>query len=99
MGWNAAVVTVAPAEWLTGKHTIFGEVTDGYEVVEAISTVPTGAMDRPTDWPEIIAFAHATGRVRETWELEALADMCRAYHRELTSGADPFRIAPIDRRP
>ena len=40
-------VTVAPADWLTGKHTIFGEVTEGYEVVEAIATVPTGAMDRP----------------------------------------------------
>jgi peptidyl-prolyl cis-trans isomerase A (cyclophilin A) len=40
-------VTVTPTEWLTGKHTIFGEVTDGYDVVEAISSVPTGAMDRP----------------------------------------------------
>jgi peptidyl-prolyl cis-trans isomerase A (cyclophilin A) len=40
-------VTVAPAPWLTGRHTIFGEVTEGYEVVEAISKVPTGPMDRP----------------------------------------------------
>jgi peptidyl-prolyl cis-trans isomerase A (cyclophilin A) len=41
-------VTVAPAEWLTGKHTIFGEVTEGYEVVEAISRAPTGSQDRPS---------------------------------------------------
>jgi peptidyl-prolyl cis-trans isomerase A (cyclophilin A) len=41
-------VTVAPTAWLTGKHTIFGEVTEGYEVVEAISQLPTGAGDRPT---------------------------------------------------
>ena len=41
-------VTVAPTEWLSGKHTIFGEVTDGYEVVEAISKAPTGGQDRPT---------------------------------------------------
>jgi peptidyl-prolyl cis-trans isomerase A (cyclophilin A) len=40
-------VTTAPTEWLTGKHTIFGEVTGGYDVVEAISRVPTGAQDRP----------------------------------------------------
>jgi len=40
-------VTVAPTAWLTGKHTIFGEVTQGYEVVEAISKVPTAPMDRP----------------------------------------------------
>ena len=42
-------VTVAPTPHLTGKHTIFGEVVDGYAVVEAISRVPTGAMDRPRE--------------------------------------------------
>jgi peptidyl-prolyl cis-trans isomerase A (cyclophilin A) len=42
-------VTVGPADWLTGKHTIFGEVTDGYEVVEAISKAETGPEDRPAD--------------------------------------------------
>jgi peptidyl-prolyl cis-trans isomerase A (cyclophilin A) len=41
-------VTVAPTDWLTGKHTIFGEVTEGMDVVRAISTLETGAMDRPT---------------------------------------------------
>lgn len=40
-------VTVAPTPWLTGKHTIFGEVTDGMEIVDAISTVPSGAQDKP----------------------------------------------------
>jgi peptidyl-prolyl cis-trans isomerase A (cyclophilin A) len=42
-------VTVAPTAHLTGRHTIFGEVTDGYDVVEAISKVPTGALDRPAE--------------------------------------------------
>src|SRR5207244_10796238 len=27
-------VTVAPAQWLTGKHTIFGEVIDGTDVID-----------------------------------------------------------------
>jgi peptidyl-prolyl cis-trans isomerase A (cyclophilin A) len=40
-------VTVAPAPWLTGKHTIFGEVTEGYDVVDAIGKVATGDRDRP----------------------------------------------------
>jgi peptidyl-prolyl cis-trans isomerase A (cyclophilin A) len=40
-------VTVAPTQWLNGKHTIFGEVTDGMDVVEAISKTPTGSQDRP----------------------------------------------------
>ena len=42
-------ITVANTEWLTGKHTIFGEVTEGYDVVEAISKAATGAQDRPRE--------------------------------------------------
>jgi peptidyl-prolyl cis-trans isomerase A (cyclophilin A) len=40
-------ITVAPTTWLTGKHTIFGEVTNGTDVVDAIAEVDTGPMDRP----------------------------------------------------
>jgi peptidyl-prolyl cis-trans isomerase A (cyclophilin A) len=40
-------VTTSTPQWLNGKHTIFGEVVKGYEVVEAISRVPRGPMDRP----------------------------------------------------
>ena len=40
-------VTVAPTPWLTGKHTVFGEVVDGMDVVEAISMAATSAGDKP----------------------------------------------------
>lgn len=42
-------ITVAPTTWLTGKHTIFGEVADApsREVVDRIAAVPTGAADKP----------------------------------------------------
>ena len=40
-------ITVADTSWLTGKHTIFGEVVEGMEIVETISTVPTASQDRP----------------------------------------------------
>jgi peptidyl-prolyl cis-trans isomerase A (cyclophilin A) len=40
-------ITVAATEWLTGKHTIFGEVVEGYDVVEKISKVPRNRQDRP----------------------------------------------------
>ena len=40
-------ITVADTNWLTGKHTIFGEVVEGYDIVEKIATVPTASQDRP----------------------------------------------------
>jgi peptidyl-prolyl cis-trans isomerase A (cyclophilin A) len=40
-------ITVVPTEWLTGKHTIFGEVVEGQDVVRKITTVPRGRQDRP----------------------------------------------------
>ncbi len=42
-------ITTAATPWLTGKHTIFGEVVSGSEIVEAISKVQTGRNDRPVD--------------------------------------------------
>ncbi|ONH30593.1 peptidylprolyl isomerase [Pseudofrankia asymbiotica] len=40
-------ITVAATDWLNRKHTIFGEVTRGTDVVDAIAKVPTGQQDRP----------------------------------------------------
>jgi peptidyl-prolyl cis-trans isomerase A (cyclophilin A) len=40
-------ITVAPTPWLNHHHTIFGEVVEGYDVVEKISKVARGAQDRP----------------------------------------------------
>src|SRR5690348_12842388 len=40
-------ITVAATEWLTGNHTIFGEVVEGQEVVDKISKVSRDRQDRP----------------------------------------------------
>ncbi len=40
-------VTTSKPEYLNGRHTIFGEVTSGYDVVEKISKVARGPNDKP----------------------------------------------------
>lgn len=40
-------ITVAKTEWLNQKHTIFGEVVEGYEVVEKISQLKRDPRDKP----------------------------------------------------
>ena len=40
-------ITTAPTSWLNMKHTIFGEVVKGYEIVEKIENTETGRGDRP----------------------------------------------------
>src|SRR6201993_5133734 len=40
-------ITVAATPWLTGNHTIFGEVVEGQDVADKISKVKKGAQDKP----------------------------------------------------
>src|SRR4051794_30645463 len=43
------VVTAESCPWLDGKHTVFGHVTNGMDVVDAISAIETDAGDRPRE--------------------------------------------------
>jgi peptidylprolyl isomerase len=47
-------ITTRPTPWLNMKHTIFGEVISGYEVVQKIESVPTDYTDRPLEEQRII---------------------------------------------
>ncbi|SRR5579884_710987 len=43
------IVTADECSWLDGKHTVFGRVSEGMEVVDAISRLDTDARDRPRE--------------------------------------------------
>ena len=41
------IVTASECPWLDGKHTVFGRVSDGMDIVDAIENVATDSSDRP----------------------------------------------------
>jgi cyclophilin family peptidyl-prolyl cis-trans isomerase len=41
------IVTTDAAPWLDGKHTVFGRVASGMDVVDALEALPTDGRDRP----------------------------------------------------
>jgi cyclophilin family peptidyl-prolyl cis-trans isomerase len=43
------IVTLDATPWLDGKHTNFGQVTDGMDVVDKLEGLPTGPGDRPRE--------------------------------------------------
>jgi len=47
-------VTLAPTPWLDGKHTIFGRISSGIQVVDRIGRVETDANDRPRETVKIL---------------------------------------------
>ena len=47
-------ITVIKTPWLNMRHTIFGEVTSGYDVVEKIENTPTGQASKPITEQKII---------------------------------------------
>lgn len=41
-------ITTAITSWLDGRHVVFGEVLEGYDIVEKIENVEKGGNDKPS---------------------------------------------------
>jgi len=61
-------ITTAITSWLDGKHVVFGEVLEGYDVVEKIEDAPKGAGDKPAK----------TIKIKKSGELEVPDEGIRA---------------------
>jgi peptidyl-prolyl cis-trans isomerase B (cyclophilin B) len=53
------LVTIPEAGWLDGKHTVFGQITEGMDVVDKIEGKPTDGRDKPTEDVRIESLAIA----------------------------------------
>jgi cyclophilin family peptidyl-prolyl cis-trans isomerase len=51
------LVTAPEASWLDGKHTVFGQITEGLDVVDKIEGKPTDGRDKPTEDVKIESLA------------------------------------------
>ena len=60
------IVTTDAAPWLDGKHTVFGQVTDGMDAVDAIEALPTDGA-RPAGEPPSIESIELDGAARRRW--------------------------------
>jgi peptidyl-prolyl cis-trans isomerase B (cyclophilin B) len=58
----------AITSWLDGKHVVFGEVLEGYDIVEKIENVPKGSGDKPSK----------TVKIKKSGELEVPEEGIRA---------------------
>jgi len=63
-------ITTVVTSWLDGRHVVFGEVLEGYEIIEKIEDVPKGAGDKPSK----------TVKIAKSGELEVPAE---GIHAEL----------------
>lgn len=59
-------ITTAITAWLDGRHVVFGEVLEGYDIVEQIENVPKGRNDSPADKVKIVK----SGELKEEKETQ-----------------------------
>ncbi|OJJ03635.1 hypothetical protein ASPVEDRAFT_43126 [Aspergillus versicolor CBS 583.65] len=72
-------ITTAITSWLDGKHVVFGEVLEGYDIVEKVESVPTRAGNKPTKDVKIVK----SGELELEADASAEEDDSKGSHKEL----------------
>ncbi len=65
-------ITEKATPWLTGKHTIFGEVVEGQELAASLARVPRGPNDRPNDpivMTKVRILRYPLGQALRPWDV------------------------------
>ena len=80
-------ITVAPTAWLTGNHTIFGEVVEGQEIVKKISLVPRNSLrTSPTSpWCWSRSSSSASASITREFPIDRLLRWCLRWSLVLSS--------------
>ena len=69
-GGSQFFLTTVPTPWLDGAHAIFGEVSDGMNIVKNIENCKTGHMDRPNKPQRIISVSRTDGASQKDEEYQ-----------------------------
>ena len=83
-------ITTIPTPWLNGRHTIFGEVVSGYDVVQKIESTAVNSQDKPVKEQKIIkAYLNIPPYIVNTKEISFVKKMP-------LSGRKPARTAGFE---
>ena len=66
-------ITTAITSWLDGKHVVFGEVLEGYDIVDKIQNVEKGRGDKP----------EKTVKIAKSGEIQMTGEEAEGIHAEL----------------
>ena len=69
-GGSQFFLTTVPTPWLDGAHAIFGQVSDGMNIVKNIENCKTGHMDRPNKPQRIISVSRTDGASQKDEEYQ-----------------------------
>merc|ERR1711881_483518 len=88
-------ITTAITSWLDGRHVVFGEVLEGYDIVDKIQNLPKGAGDKPKD-PVKIA---KSGELEIPEGLEGTAGAVPGEELDIVANPPPVAANNIEKQP